>query len=637
MSIIKKIQTSLSLKLSLANLVLALLIFFVAMGFLFMQSIRIVRQEAVEHATCVLKTTQLHVSQYINEVETATNNTDWLVVEHFIPDSLMVYSRRIVELNPNISGCSITAEPDYFPQMGRYFSAYTVRHGDTIKTEREAGYEYYDKVWYKTPRELGHSSWVDPFNDFNAGTLSAEEMIASYCKPLFDNMGKFIGVISTDLSLPMLSSIISKEKPYPHSYFVMLGKEGHYFVHPDTSMLVNKTIFAEGNPVISALGHEMLARKRGNYQVTVNGESCIVCYEPLPNTPWSIALISPEKDIFSKYVQLVYFILPLVLVGIGLILLLTHVVISYTVRPLNRLAELARFIADGHYENEMPHSHRIDAVGRLQNSFVTMQEALNDYLKSIEKINSEMAQHNEELAEANRQAREGARQKKLFIQNMTHQIRTPLNIILGFSQVLRDEGAKLPDEELKNMTMMIDRNTVTIGRMVAMLYDSSDMGTVGLSRDDGVCVNEMAHVVIEDSVHQNPNLKVDFHSDVPDSFYIRSNRLYMFRSMRELLYNSAKYSYEGKVSIRIAADEDMVRITIEDIGPGIAEKDLEHLFQPFTKTNDLSEGLGLGLPLTRRHARNLGGDLIIDTSYTKGCRMIIELPNNSNLVGSPQA
>ena len=69
-----------------------------------------------------------------------------------------------------------------------------------------------------------------------------------------------------------------------------------------------------------------------------------------------------------------------------------------------------------------------------------------------------------------------------------------------------------------------------------------------------------------------------------------------------------------------------IRFIVQDEGPGIPKEDGERMFEMFTKVNDLSEGLGLGLALTRRHIRNLGGDVFIDETYENGCRMIIELP-----------
>ena len=69
-----------------------------------------------------------------------------------------------------------------------------------------------------------------------------------------------------------------------------------------------------------------------------------------------------------------------------------------------------------------------------------------------------------------------------------------------------------------------------------------------------------------------------------------------------------------------------IRFIVQDEGPGIPKEESDRMFEMFTKVNDLSEGLGLGLALTKRHIQNLGGDVFIDKSYKEGCRIIIELP-----------
>ena len=101
------------------------------------------------------------------------------------------------------------------------------------------------------------------------------------------------------------------------------------------------------------------------------------------------------------------------------------------------------------------------------------------------------------------------------------------------------------------------------------------------------------------------------------------------RSLREILYNAAKYSDKQNVKIRVHRTETSVQFIIQDTGVGIKAADREVIFQFFMKVDDLSEGLGLGLPLSKRHAHNLGGDLWIDTDYKEGCRMILELPLTS--------
>jgi signal transduction histidine kinase len=98
------------------------------------------------------------------------------------------------------------------------------------------------------------------------------------------------------------------------------------------------------------------------------------------------------------------------------------------------------------------------------------------------------------------------------------------------------------------------------------------------------------------------------------------------RTIRELLYNSAKYSDSEHILLRVAETEDTVQFIIEDVGTALPDDMQDQLFKPFTKVDNMSEGFGLGLPLCKRHADGLGGNLIYDSNYKEGCRFIFELP-----------
>ncbi|MBQ8154361.1 MAG: HAMP domain-containing protein [Prevotella sp.] len=632
----RHIRQSLSLKLSISVLLMTTVIFLTSLGILFVASRRNIRQESVEHAASVLNNVEQGVRRYLNMVETATNSNTWLVTQNYIPDSLIDYSRRIVLLNGNVDGCSITAAPDVFPQYGGYFSAYTVRESDTIVTVREAVYDYFEKPWYKTPVKLGKACWIDPFDDSNAGSLSASDLIASYCKPLFNAEGKLLGVISSDLSLPKLAAAISQERPYPNAYFLMLGEHGHYFVHPDSARLISHTIFSENDarkhPDIITLGHEMTNGHEGTMRIEVDGRPCLVSYRPVEGTAWSLALVCPESDIFQSYHQLTNIIVLLILMGLVFIFFFSRRIIAHAIRPLQLLLQQSQSIAEGNYDERISHTDRKDAVGRLQNSFATMQESLHRHVTDIRQINEGRIQRNEELHAARQLVEEADRQKTLFIQNVTHQIRTPLNIILGFAQIMCDNNHELTPDETKEFSGMMAHNAMALNRMVLMLYDSSDSGIteeIDNLRLEPVSCNEVAREGIEATHRHFPELSITFYTTVPDDFTIITDRLYLMRSLRELLYNSAKYSDGQHISVQVSTTDTHVHFVYADTGAGISAEYYDKMFNLFTKVDDLSEGLGLGLPLAKRHITNLGGRLTLDTDYHEGCRFIVELPLQS--------
>lgn len=626
-----RLQSHLSTKLGLGVVLMAVPIFILALGLLFVQSHSFIRQEAMKRANSVLNTTMQRVRNYMAAVETATNANLWSIEENFNPDSLLSISRRVVRFNRHVNGCSITAEPDMFPQCGRYFSAYTIRENDTIITAREAAYNYYEKMWYKKPRQLGEACWVDPFDDYNEGTLSATEIIASYCKPLYLK-GDIVGVISTDLSfLRLAETVNTTAPPYPGAYFVLVGGDGQYFIHPDSTRLFKSTIFTDADPHnqsdLIALGHEMIAGKQGHMQIKLNGNLCHVSYRPVTGTNWSLALVCLDSEILKSYHQLTYLVCILIFIGLLLILGLCRHVINRSVKPLTNLLEASRKISKGHYEEMIPRTDREDDIGQLQNSFATMQQSLNDHVASIQKASEETQKRNEELVHAMKLAEESVRQKNLFIQNVSHQIRTPLNIILGFADIMRD--TPILSEDLDKISSLVKYNAMHLNRMVLMLFGSSDTGAseeLINQRDDRLSCNELAKECIGYTQEHFPGQAIRFETEMPDDFSIQTNHFFLTRTICELLYNSIKYSDGKHILLRVSQKEAMACFIVEDVGPGLPEESLDQFFKPFTKVDDLSEGLGLGLSLSKRHALSLGGDLLLDTSYHDGCRFILEIP-----------
>ena len=618
---------SLSTKLNLSILVMAIPFFLLSMGLFFLQSRNDIFQEGEQSAFSALNTSMQHVRKYMMTVETATNSNLWLIEENFQPDSLMAISNRIVRLNSHVNGCSITAEPNMFPSLGRYFSAYTIRDGDSIITQREAEYDYYSKEWYSAPIEQGKACWIDPFDDYTEGTLSNTEIIASYCKPIHKD-GQLVGVISSDLSLYSLDKVINTvAPPYPSAYFVLIGGDGTYLTHPDSAMIFSKSDYLDGT-----------AGQQGTKHILVNGKMCQVSYRPVDGTNWSLALVCPDSEILKSYNHLPYLITALILIGLLIILWLCHWAVNQAISPLNSLLAYSQKISEGQFNLSIPFTVREDAIGQLQNSFATMQQSINEHINSNRRTVNETKERNDELVSATKLAEEAFRLKAAFIQDVSHQIRTPLNIIMGFAQVLRDnlttpngnpKRSTLEKEEIDNITHMMKHNVAHLSRMINMLFDSSDDGIsaeMKSRRNESVSPNKVAEECIGHTKEHFPNLPIRLVTELPDDLRLLTSHLYLMRTLRELLYNAAKYSDGQHISVRISQTQNTVIFTVEDVGTGLPEESKDIIFRPFAKVDNLSEGLGLGLPLSKRHARNLGGDLIIDTTYHDGCRFILEIP-----------
>ena len=361
----------------------------------------------------------------------------------------------------------------------------------------------------------------------------------------------------------------------------------------------------------------------------IDGEPSLVCYQPVPGTTWSLALVCSDSDVLAGYYRLTYILVPLLIVGILIILLLCRRTVALAIRPLNELLSKTQSIAAGNMEVHITKSSREDAVGMLQNSFARMLQYLNFHMGSVRYTTEQAQRRNEELERTTRLAQEADKQKTAFIQNVSHQIRTPLNIIMGFAQVLSTPDVTLSDEEMKGITTTMLQNSILLRRLVSMLFDSSDSGLseeLNSHKHDKVLCNSVAREAIGYCRAYYNNIKIDFQTEVADDFYIFTNRMYLMMSLREILYNAFKYSDREHVRMMITRQSASVRFIVEDTGKGIDEANRERMFKFFAKEDDLSEGLGLGLPLSKRHAQNLGGDLTLDETYHNGCRFILELP-----------
>ncbi|MBQ1708342.1 MAG: SpoIIE family protein phosphatase [Bacteroidales bacterium] len=398
------IRRSMPAKLTLWIALLSSLVLLASLGFMFSQSKKSVRQEALNRAEQVLDNTVQRVTNVLDRVEVATDNMDWLPVRHLkTPDSMFVYSRRILENNPELNGCSISFEPYYFPGKGKYFSAYSLNQDGEILTEQEGGphYEYFTFDWYQMAKLLDEPCWTEPYFDFNPDGFYSQEMIASYCKPLKDAQGRYIGTISVDLPLGWLSETIAAVKPYPNSYSIMIGRGGTFFVHPDSTKLFYQTIFTETlereDPDRTALGKAMQAGEEGMKQMVINGQNCYVFYKPLGTTNWSMGLVCPERDILSGYKRLQQAVLIIVVLGLLLMLDLISRVIRNELEPLSELNRQAKTIAAGHFQEELVDEGRIDEIGQLNRSFAGMQHSLINYIDELKQTTAQKASIEHEL------------------------------------------------------------------------------------------------------------------------------------------------------------------------------------------------------------------------------------------------
>ncbi len=626
------IHERLSLRLGLLIICIVTVVFSLLFDLMFYNAKRYVRQVAIDRANQLLENTVVRINGIMDETEAVTNYLAVTTPRRLHPDSLLAITRKTVVDYSFLTGVAISMEPYYFPEMGRYFSAYSLRQDGSITTVREGPFEYFEKVWYKSPRTKGAPCWVDGYDDYNEGTLSSKDILTSYCCPMRDAQGQYVGSITTSLTLKWLSQAVSDIRPYPNSSAIMIGRTGIYLVHPDTAKLFRETIFSDADEAsrsdINKLGKEMLAGRSGMMQTIVDGNDSYILYRPLERTGWSIAIVCPESDVFSRYNQLLITVWVIIGVGLLLLLLFCFQIIWRAIRPVKELSRQAGRIADGYFDETMPRSQRRDSVGLLTNSFIQMQQSISRTVSDIESVNQELTQHNEELTKAYQLKLETSQLRTAFIQNMSHQIRTPLNIISGFTQVLSASLHELPDEDIADVLARMRSSADTISDISEKLNVSAHEH---ISQNDQLSTfscNAVCHEALTTIQFSSPEtVSITVKSEVPDTLTIHTNHSALLSILSELLDNANKFTSEGYITIGCRQnDPKTVTFFVCNTGIGIPEEKRSKLFLPFTKLDSFSEGIGLGLTLCRNTARQLGGDLIFDESHQKDTCFNVTLP-----------
>lgn len=234
-----------------------------------------------------------------------------------------------------------------------------------------------------------------------------------------------------------------------------------------------------------------------------------------------------------------------------------------------------------------------------------------------------------QLKDAYEHALESDRMKRAFIKNVSHQIRTPLNIISGFTQLMTNPDVQ-PDIEQRNKhARMIVKNTQLITSLVDEIIElSENESTTSIDKNDVVQVCSLLHTLQEENregLSEKIEIKVD--CKVDENFAFRSNAKVLKRVLNILIENAKKYTIAGTITLAAQLDERQLMLSVTDTGIGISETDAERIFESFVKLDDFKEGLGLGLSLCRVLVKHLGGHVSLDTTYRQGARFVISLNN----------
>ncbi len=232
------------------------------------------------------------------------------------------------------------------------------------------------------------------------------------------------------------------------------------------------------------------------------------------------------------------------------------------------------------------------------------------------------------MVEARNHAVVASRQKTDFINNMTHEVRTPLNAIADYSRLIADCVDEDHRPYLNHYVKLIELNNELVETIVNDVLDISeiDNNRMNVSKKP-TNVNPMCELAIDNATHYlNPGVTMKFEHPGIDDLTIHTDRRRVEQVLINLLSNAAKFTREGKITLSYSVEGDNLVFAVTDTGSGIPAGKEELIFERFEKLDNSTQGAGLGLPIARLVAGLLKGTVTLDASYTGGARFLFTVP-----------
>ncbi|MBS1210445.1 MAG: hypothetical protein H6R19_2843 [Proteobacteria bacterium] len=255
-----------------------------------------------------------------------------------------------------------------------------------------------------------------------------------------------------------------------------------------------------------------------------------------------------------------------------------------------------------------------------------VEDELQRYRLHLEQM---VADRTAQLAEAKDAAEAASRAKGAFVANMSHEIRTPLNAVLGLARIIMRDNAGRKSGH--TATQILEAGEHLLG-VINDILDFSRIEAGKLLIEPRpfrlvVCVEEATKLVAERAHAKGLQLSVEHGDDMPA--WVEGDRLRIEQILINLLSNAIKFTDSGRIVLSLTRHDEQIQFMVSDTGIGMSPEQVRRLFQPFEQADASTTrkygGSGLGLAISRNLARQMGGDIRVESTLGKGSVFVLSL------------
>ncbi len=446
-----------------------------------------------------------------------------------------------------------------------------------------------------------------------------------------------VGVAGVGIDPSILIEQFKENKPSPDSHLWLIDRDGKILLSEDME---------EINSNLSKLFEASILKRLlngSNEQVIREVRLEDTTYElasmTVGTTDYRVIMVVPQKDLLAFVDVIGYNTIWLTFIALFLTLLMSSRIAKNISMPIIDLAQLSKQIAHSKSNVGVKDKlmNRRDEIGQLAREFDGMQKQLSHMIRQLNKANADLENEktqlksiNIDLQKAIEKASESERLTKAFMANISHEVRTPMNSIMGFAQLIEDELSD--DDSLRQYARLVVKNGHDLLAILNNIIEVAKM-------DSGITKPSMSEFSAKEVVKEGISLfslstrnnvsLINNAADCKDDTLLKSDELLVKRILNNLLSNAIKYTHEGTIEVGFRTTDSEIIFYVSDTGIGISANDQPSVFKPFWQAShsaSLNEGAGLGLAISQKMVEVLSGRIWLKSEPGKGSVFYFALP-----------